>query len=351
MYQDSAGTTPVTAVGQQVGLHLDKRLGLAQGSNIVTNGTFDADLTGWTTGTDAAQVIATWDAGRAKLTRGAGGTGGALTQTFATVSGTWYKLTFTATAGAGGSGVAVRVDSGILGAQVVGAGTKSVFFLATGATAAPAFWNINSNAIDFVDDVTCTTVAGNHRTQATAASRPTLRQDASGFYNGELDGVDDSWTSTTGGGGTAGFFYCASIKPSGGAGAARTLFSDAGTNTGYQVRINASNQLELAAGNGTAFTTVATAGTLSVGTTYVISAWDDGTNLNVQIDNGTVAQTARPAVSAGTAGFTVGKDNGAASSFYTGALYQDIYRQGVAPSLTQIAQVKRFVASRGGVSL
>lgn len=36
---------------------------------------------------------------------------------------------------------------------------------------------------------------GNHRTQGTAASRPTLQQDASGFYYLQYDGVDD-WMQT-----------------------------------------------------------------------------------------------------------------------------------------------------------
>jgi len=50
LYQDSAGTTPVTAVEQPVGLMLDKSKGLVLGPELVTNGTFDTD-TGWTKGT------------------------------------------------------------------------------------------------------------------------------------------------------------------------------------------------------------------------------------------------------------------------------------------------------------
>ena len=87
-----------------------------------------------------------------------------------------------------------------------------------------------------------------------------------------LYGVDDSHASATGGGGTAGFFFSAAVTPQGGAGTARTLFSDAGTTTGYIVRLNASNQLELAAGNGTTYTTIATAGTLAVGSTDIVQA-------------------------------------------------------------------------------
>lgn len=149
------------------------------------------------------------------------------------------------------------------------------------------------------------------------------------------DGVDDSYSCATGGGGNAGFFFSQAITVLGGAGTARTLFSDAGTNTGYIVRLNTSNQLELAAGNGTAYTTIATAGTLAVGTTDVVQAWDDGVNLNVKIGNGATASVARPAVSAGTAGYTMGQDNGASTGYINRRMYSTVYRKDSAPTQVQ----------------
>lgn len=141
------------------------------------------------------------------------------------------------------------------------------------------------------------------------------------------DGVDDSLASSTGGGGTTGFFFSAAISPLGSAGTNRTLFSDAGTNTGYIVRLNTGNQLELAAGNGTAYTTIATTSTLVVGASNVVQAWDDGTNLNVKIDTGPTASIARPVVSAGTAGYTLYQDNGASTRYFNGRSYGEIYRK------------------------
>lgn len=161
------------------------------------------------------------------------------------------------------------------------------------------------------------------------------------------DGIDDSYSSATGGGGNAGFFFSQAITVLGGAGTARTLFSDAGTNTGYIVRLNASNQLELAAGNGTAYTTIATAGTLAVGTTDVVQAWDDGTNLNVKIGNGPTASIARPAVAAGTAGYTMGQDNGASTGYFNGRMYSTVYRKDSAPTQVQreaVAVLQRLKA-------
>lgn len=141
------------------------------------------------------------------------------------------------------------------------------------------------------------------------------------------DGVDDSLASSTGGGGTTGFFFSSAISPQGSAGTARTLFSDAGTNTGYIVRLNASNQLELSAGNGTAYTTIATVGTLAVSATDVVQAWDDGTTLNVKIGSGPTASIARPVVVAGTAGYTLHQDNGASTGYFNGRSYGEIYRK------------------------
>jgi len=134
-------------------------------------------------------------------------------------------------------------------------------------------------------------------------------------------------------------------------GAAQTLLSDTGTNTGYLVRINASNQLALSAGNGAGYTTVATVPTLAVGQRAVLTAWDDGVNLNVQINNGAVTSVARPVVSAGTAAITVGKDNGAATSFFLGSIYQKLYVKDDVQTASQITSAKAFCAQKAGVTL
>ena len=186
---------------------------------------------------------------------------------------------------------------------------------------------------------------GNHATQATSTARPVLRTGL------DYDGVDDKHSQSAGGGSTTQFFLCAGIKPEGGAGAVRVLWSDAGTNTGYIVRLNASNQLELAAGNGTAYTTIATVATLDVGTAYVVTVWDDGTNLNVQVNNGAVASVARPVVAAGTATASIGSDNGAATGWFNGLIYSLIQVKDDAGTDAERASAKAYVASKSGVTL
>ena len=164
------------------------------------------------------------------------------------------------------------------------------------------------------------------------------------------DGVDDSLASSTGGGGTAGFFFSAAISPLGSAGTNRTLFSDTGANTGYIVRLNASNQLELAAGNGTAYTTIATTSTLAVGATDVVQAWDDGVNLNVKIGSGPTASVARPAVVAGTAGYTLGQDNGASGGYFNGRIYGEIYRKDSSPTQAQREAVALYQRQKARIA-
>jgi len=175
--------------------------------------------------------------------------------------------------------------------------------------------------------------------------------DTVGFKPAEVfDGVDDNLIASAGGGSTTAFFWCSAIRV-GKVGAVQTLFSDAGTNTGYRVRINASNQLELSAGNGTAYTTVATTATLSIGQRAVLTAWHDGTNLNVQINNGTVHQAAFVTATAGTAQFTIGKDNNAASNFFAGRMYEKVYTKDNVPSAAQITSTKTYVANIAGITL
>lgn len=149
----------------------------------------------------------------------------------------------------------------------------------------------------------------------------------------------------SGGGATTGFFFCAGVMITK-VGAAQTLFSDTGTNTGWRVRINASNQLELSAGNGTTYTTVATVGTVSINKLTVVTAWHDGTNLNVQINQGAVAQAAFAVATAGTAGYTLGCDNGASTNYLQGSLGEIVYRTGTAMNAAQIATTQAFVNSK-----
>lgn len=323
MFQDSAGTTPVTAVEQPVGLWFDKSKGAKLGTNLGVTDAFP-------------------------ITKSAGQFFAAST---APQAGVWYELTYVITASDYTGDLYFEPAAGPFDYAVlpktVGTHRRHVRAVDAQTELLTLGGGAPTGSITF-SDVTCKPIPGYHAFQATSAARMVLKQEATGKAL-SADGVDDAEASATGGGSASGFYFCAGIKVSGGAGTARTLWSDAGTNTGYRVRINASDQLELAAGNGTAYTTVATVATLPIGN-YVVSGWDDGTNLNVQLGNGTIAQIARPVVAAGTAGFTLFKDNGAASGFFNGMSFGQVYRTTV-PSEAQRSQTKQYMAMRAGVTL
>lgn len=174
--------------------------------------------------------------------------------------------------------------------------------------------------------------------------------DTAGFpYYLPFLGTDDNLTSATGGGGSAGFFWCGVVQPTGGAGTARRIFADNGTNTGYALTINASNQLLLQAGNGTAYTSRASTATVDVGTKYLLTVFDDGTNLSVQINAAAAETVARPVVVAGTAGFTIGKDNLIASTYLIANLYPSVYWKDTAGTAAERADAQAYCRALAGM--
>lgn len=178
------------------------------------------------------------------------------------------------------------------------------------------------------------------------AVRSAADYDTAGFPVGaQFDGVDDGMTVGAGGGGTAGFFWCGAIRLDK-VGAAQTLFADTGANTGYRVRINASNQIELSAGNGAAYTSIATTRTLSQGDRVTASAWHDGSSLYVQIGDDAPQSVAFAATAPGTAGYTIGKDNGAASGYFAGLLYTYVYLKDTALPDASRAVVQAYCAGK-----
>lgn len=441
LYQDSVGTTPVTAVGQRIGLTLDRAYGgmrgaelpaptasLAGGATNNGDGTFTIPASGsirfeytlaslvngmlyefeiervgvastgtisvdWCDGPDTVMTAAaagvkhqhrdaraTYDSTyrfldvvaaaassitfRINFARSVPGThirqntsssrptlsarvnmllnsATMSTQNVTTVA-TSYKLSFT------GTGTVTLSGTSTAG-PLVGTGATDRVSLTFTPTAGTLTLTV-SGSVTLADLRTADDAAKNipvyQRVGATAADH-----DTDGFPHGQYpDGTDDNQTTTTGGGGTTGFFYCGAITVSGGAGTARTIWSDTGTNTGYRVRVNSSDKLELAAGNGSAYTTVASNETITAPGTYILSAWDDGGVLAVQVNNLAPATTTRPTVSAGTAAITAYKDNGAASSYFNGRDYGSVYRQSYIGE-SQHARLKRWLADRARITL
>jgi hypothetical protein len=170
MFQDSVGTTPVTAVEQPVGLILDKSKGLALGSELVTNGTFDTDTTGWTLSAGTATVSGGQVTISGAVTR-------FLTQAFTTVVGVTYKVTGQIVTSGATFNAIRKSDNATASSNAVtilsSAGTSSGYFVAT-ATTSYVVLQVNDAGTATFDNISVKALAGNHASQSTSASRPVL---------------------------------------------------------------------------------------------------------------------------------------------------------------------------------
>jgi hypothetical protein len=182
LFQDSAGTTPVTAVEQPVGLQLDLSKGLVLGPELVTNGDGSAGLTGWTT--------TTWTVnGSGQFTASTG----TLAQSNVVTVGKWYAIEFdqigplvnTLNVFCGiGSVTAFTLASaaGRKSLKVLAAGDTRLIFQANGANTT-------------VDNITVKELPGNHRFQSTSANRPVVSARVNLLTKTE-DFSDAVWTKT-----------------------------------------------------------------------------------------------------------------------------------------------------------
>jgi Concanavalin A-like lectin/glucanases superfamily len=165
LFQDSAGTTAVTAVEQPVGLMLDKSQGLVLGADI-QNGGFDSD-TAWTkNGWVIAAGVAT-----SSVTA-------AITQIspVTLAVGDWVKVTVTVSAITSGFVYAWVAGDGNNAYRTNAVGTYTWYFQITAVTNQQVgIYTANAPSGIVIDNVSIRRISGNHALQATSASRPILR--------------------------------------------------------------------------------------------------------------------------------------------------------------------------------
>ena len=186
LFQDSAGTTPVTAVTQPDGLMLDKRLGLVRGPELVPNGDFSTTAS-WTIGTAAVTI-----AGGVAVFLNEGAGLDSIYQLGVAPIGGYYEVTFTITEYTSGS---VRANFGNLPAtafrSAVGTYTERVYNYPGGGNANLIFKAGVASTTLKIDNVSIKLLGGNHLSQATAASRPLTNTQGAVQYL-TFDGIDDS---------------------------------------------------------------------------------------------------------------------------------------------------------------
>ena len=87
----------------------------------------------------------------------------------------------------------------------------------------------------------------------------------------------------------------------------------------------------------------------AIGDVALCEFWDDGTNIGVRLGEGTPVTVARPAVTAGTAQITIGKDNNAASSYAGINMFEPVWRYGAMPNATQREAIRAICRSKAGI--
>jgi hypothetical protein len=160
LYQDRAGTTPVTAAGQSVGLRLSKDQGLRIGAEKVTNGTFDADLSGWT----VTNVV--WSAGSASFTGAP-----SLSQNMSTTSGVTYRVTINVSGLVGGSLWLRFIGGTASNTPTFSNGTTTFLLKSNGNTALLIEQASGAITAGSVDNISVRELAGNHQVAVSDAKR------------------------------------------------------------------------------------------------------------------------------------------------------------------------------------
>lgn len=174
LFQDAAGTTPVTAVEQPVGLMLDKSRGLTLGPELVVNGGFDTDVSGWAS---LAGAAISWNSGRLQAVAT---TVSGPAQQLSLVVGKIYQVSGTIQGPDN-----VQVSLGILNnaetsfiyesLRVFRANpTKLNWVFTANETNSKIFMRCAGAGTFFLDNISVRELPGAHAFQTTATSRPVL---------------------------------------------------------------------------------------------------------------------------------------------------------------------------------
>lgn len=198
LYQDAAGTIPVTAVEQPVGLMLDKSTGGAQ-VEVITNAA-DRNFTS-NTGYWTLEAGITISGGALNFSNA--GSSNACYKTSGVVAGNWYVATVTVVSVTSG---AVKLNLGSTFSSVISTpGTYTFKFRAGGA--GMGVYSNTAVTTATISYISYQQLPGNHAFQATAGNRPTLSARVNLLTYSE-DFTNGAW-----------------VKPGGGAGAAITANS------------------------------------------------------------------------------------------------------------------------------
>lgn len=200
MYQDAAGTVPVTGVGQPVGLILDKSKGLMFGPELMSGGNFEAGLIGskW----DGFGSVSSWELntispisgtqdGKLIITTSAGGRPGLTFLNNTKVVGELYELSFDYKVTSGLVKI-LAVSNGastlVVGSNLSSFGKFKARYIALGNSDADIIYFGDSVGTIQIDNLSVKRVLGNHAYQSKSSMRPLLVASPQRL---DFDAVDD----------------------------------------------------------------------------------------------------------------------------------------------------------------
>lgn len=180
LFQDANGAAAVVNNGDPIGLALDhhkwggKTLAeyRAAQPELLTNGTFDTDVSGWNL---SASGALTWVSGKARLTTT--GSSAFFHQSFSTVIGRWYELSADLSFISGATSITLYAGTSAgnganLQSFVSGIAVHRRWFKATATTTFITVYHATSSTYTEWDNISIKEIDGHHATQATAANKP-----------------------------------------------------------------------------------------------------------------------------------------------------------------------------------
>ena len=195
MFTDAACSTPVVKVEDSIGGFISSERGTARGANVLANGTFNTNLSGWINSSGAWS----WDAGTAKLT--GDGSLQELMDVGTLTVGTWYEITLDYVHVSGAGSLGIYMDGGATPVLTMNtSGPKRA--VARASSNDLSFKRASGTLTCTIDNVTVRPLPGKIAVQATAGFKPKL--DARVNLVTKSEQFDDSaWIKNAGGTGAA----------------------------------------------------------------------------------------------------------------------------------------------------
>ena len=179
LFQDSAGTVPVTAVGQPVGLMLDKSKGLALGPELLPSLNFNL----WTARSGGTNTVLSKNSFSVT-------TEGGRSIAFVVRVGMCYEITFQATSSGPVASFHNSTNVGTNRRATVDGSLQTVRFV---AVTADIGFRLASAGTLTVDNISVRELLGSHASQPTATARPIYRASPARI---DFDTVDDVLVTT-----------------------------------------------------------------------------------------------------------------------------------------------------------